>query len=100
VPHTVETLPDNTQDIAIPTLIPREQLTISYLYAPTLTFDQVNQGVKCDQGFARVFPVVVQRQRPRWFLIIGQVILLVGVGSVAYLVYRVARCAVLSCALR
>lgn len=98
VPHTVETLPNNTQDIVIPVLIPREQLTISYLYAPTLTFDQVNQGTKSDQGFAHWFPVNVQRQFPRWFNNVARVILLTGVGTVAYFLYRIVRCTLLRCA--
>jgi hypothetical protein len=92
VPHTVEDLP-RSHDIVIPTLIAGEQLTISYLYEPTLTFDKVNQGVKCDQGFAQVFPVVVQRQRPRWFHVIVRIIVLVGVGTLSYFVYQIIRCA-------
>jgi hypothetical protein len=99
VPHSVETLPDGSKDIVIPTLIPGEQLTISYLYFPPLTFAQVNQGIKCDQGFAHVIPVLLQRQFPRWFNYVVGAVLLAGVGVVAYFVYRVARCAFLSCAL-
>jgi hypothetical protein len=99
VPYNVETLPNGSQDIVIPNLIPGEQLTISYLYFPPLTYDQINQGIKCDQGFAHAIPVLLQRQWPRWVNRLAQFFLLAGVGVVAYFVYRAARCAFLSCAL-
>ena len=98
--HHVDTLPNGSQDIVIPILIPGEQITISYLYFPPVTYDQVNQGIKCDQGFAHAIPVVLQRQYPHWITRTAQLLLLVGVGSVAYIVYRIARCAFLACALR
>ena len=99
VPHNVETLPDGSRDIVIPILIPGEQLAISYLYFPSLTFDQINKGIKCDQGFAHAIPVLLQRQYPRWVNYVVQCLLLVGVGVIAYFLYRVTRCAFLSCAL-
>ena len=37
VPYQTENLPDGTRDIVIPTLVPGEEITISYLYFPPLT---------------------------------------------------------------
>jgi hypothetical protein len=56
-------MPRGRQDIVIPKLISGEQVTISYLYFPPMTFDQVNDGIKCDQGFA---PVLPRRIYPFW----------------------------------
>jgi hypothetical protein len=95
--HHVDTLPDGSQDIAIPTLVPGEQITITYLYFPPTTYAQVNQGIKCDEGFAQAIPVNIRRVFPRWWNVIAQLLFLVGVGTVAYFIYRIGRCAVLSC---
>jgi hypothetical protein len=88
LPYNVETLPDGTQDIVIPTMVPGEEVTISYLYFPPLTFAQVNAGIKCDQGFAQAIPVLLQRQYPRWLNLTSSVFTLVGMVAVIYLLYR------------
>ena len=38
----------------MPTLVPNEQVTISYLYFPPTTWKQINGPVKSDEGLARV----------------------------------------------
>jgi hypothetical protein len=88
VQHTVETLPDGSRDILIPTLVPGEEITISYLYFPPLTFGEVNAGIKCDQGFAQAIPVLLQRQYPRWFNLTAAALMFAGLVSVIYLTYR------------
>ena len=85
--HHVDTLPDGTRDIVIPTLVPGEQITISYLYFAPLTVGQVNSGIKCDQGFARAIPVLLQRQFPWWVNLIVGVLMIVGLVAVLYLLY-------------
>jgi hypothetical protein len=87
VVHRVELLPDGTKDIVIPTLIPGEQITISYLYFAPLTVGQVNAGIKCDQGFANAIPVLLQRQFPRWFNFIASVLMIAGLVAILYLAY-------------
>jgi hypothetical protein len=86
--HHVETLPDGSRDILIPTLVPGELITVSYLYFPPVTVTQVNAGIKCDQGFAQPIPVLLQRQYPRWFNRILAALILVGLVSVVYLAYQ------------
>ena len=87
VVHNVETLRDGSQDIVIPTLVPGEEITVSYLYFPPVIVGQVNAGVKCDQGFANQITVLLQRQYPRWFNRTVIALFLVGVVTVAYLIY-------------
>jgi len=86
--HSVQTLSDGSQDILIPTLVPGEEIAISYLYFPPVTFAGVNAGIKCDQGFAQAIPVLLQRQRPKWFSLTVDGLTLVGLVSLAYLIYR------------
>jgi hypothetical protein len=45
VQHHTEDLPSGGREIVIPTLVPGEQIIISYLYFPPVTFDQVNAGI-------------------------------------------------------
>lgn len=85
VVHNIETLPDGSQDIVIPALIPGEEITVSYLYFPPLVAGQINAGIKCDQGFANQITVLLQRQYPRWFNRTVIVLFFVGVVTVCYL---------------
>lgn len=89
--HHTEDLPDGSKEIVIPTLVPGEEITISYLYFPPVTVGQINSGIKCDQGFAQAIPVLLQRQYPRWFNATAAALMLIGLVALAYLVYHVLR---------
>ena len=52
--HTVQRREDGTAEVLFPTLVPNEQITITYLYPAPVTFNQINSYTKCDQGFAQV----------------------------------------------
>jgi hypothetical protein len=90
VAHRVEDLPGGGREIVIPTLVPGEQITVSYLYAPPLVYDQVNKGIRCDQGFAQEIPVLLLRQYPRWVNRIAGWLMILGMVTVAYGVYEFA----------
>lgn len=87
IDYRTEELPDGTRDIVIPTLVPGEEVTVSYLYFPPLTAAGVNAGIKCDQGFAQQIPVLLQRQYPKWFNRSVAALLFIGIVAVLYLVY-------------
>ena len=87
VVHNIETLPDGSKDIVIPTLVPGEEITVSYLYFPPVIVGQINAGIKCDQGFSNQITVLLQRQYPRWFNRTVITLFLVGVVTVCYLAY-------------
>jgi hypothetical protein len=95
--HNVEELPDGSKDIVIPTLVPGEAITVSYLYFPPVTVAEVNAGIKCDQGFAHVVPVLLQRQYPRWASLAAGCLTLFGFVSVVYLLYRAVAAVVRCC---
>lgn len=86
--HHIEDLSDGGREIVIPTLIPGEQITISYFYFPPTTVGQVNAGIKCDQGFAHQIPVLLQRQYPNWVNVSAALFVLIGIVSALYLIYR------------
>ncbi|MDP2761457.1 MAG: hypothetical protein Q8O64_13870 [Sideroxyarcus sp.] len=87
VVHHVEPLPNGCQDIVIPTLVPGEEITVSYLYFPPVVVGQINAGIKCDQGFANQITVLLQRQFSRWFNRTVIALVIVGIITICYLIY-------------
>src|SRR2546425_927663 len=53
VAYSVANLPSGGQEINFPSLVPKEQVTVSYLYFPPLIWNQINSYVKSDSGQAR-----------------------------------------------
>src|SRR5712692_7573779 len=85
----VEDLPGGGREIIIPTLVPGEEVTISYLYFAPVTFAQINAGIRSDQGFAHPIPVLLQRQYPKWFNFIAAALMLLGLISGVYVAFYV-----------
>lgn len=88
IAHTVEDVAGGGRDIVIPIMVPSEQITVSYLYVPPLTYSQINAGIKCDQGFAQPIRVLLQKQYPRWVNILVYFLLFVGLLAIIYLLYQ------------
>ena len=89
VQYQLEAVPNSGRDIVIPTIVPNEQLTISYLYFPPATYADVNSGVKCDEGFATQIPVLLQRQYPNWFNFTAATLMLLGIAALVYGLFEV-----------
>lgn len=91
VAHSVIDLADGAKEILIPSLVPSEQVTVSYLYFPPRTYAHINAGIRSDEGFAADIPVLLQRQYPKWTSIIGALLMLVGLGTLIYALVSVGR---------
>lgn len=70
-------------EILVPALVPNEQIMVSYLYFPPLTWHQINSYTKSDEGIARYLNVFPTPQPPRWLVrgFIG--VFYVGVVAIA-----------------
>ena len=90
IQHRLEEVPNSGKEIVIPTMVPNEQLTISYLYFPPVIYSEINAGVKCDEGIATPIPVLLQRQYPRWFNNFRVALTLVGLSALAYGFFELA----------
>jgi hypothetical protein len=66
IQYTVSTLPGGQQEIQIPSLVPKKQLTITYMYPAPLQWQQVNTHLEHDEGPVRVLNVLPTVQRPAW----------------------------------
>ncbi len=87
VEQHVEDLPGGGKEIVIPTLVPNEQVTISYLYFPPITWNQINGQIKSDEGLARVLQVLPTQQYPKWFNRLAAGLMLIGLITVIYVVF-------------
>jgi hypothetical protein len=74
------------EEIMFPVLVPGQQVTVSYLYFPPLTWRQINLPISSDEGMARVLNVLPTPQLPKWRLAVLWVLVFVGVITSLYLV--------------
>lgn len=88
VQYSIERNPEGAGEIVIPVLVPKEQVTISYLYFPPLLWSQINVNTKSDEGFAKIISVIPVPQ-PNKAVITG-VWTLVFVGA-SFLFYWLVR---------
>ena len=84
VDHDVNELPGGGREIVFPTLVPNEQVSVSYLYFPPITWDQINGSIKSDEGLAKVLQVLPTQQYPKWFNRLAAGLVLIGLIAVAY----------------
>lgn len=90
VQYTVEHTPGGSTDMVLPRLVPGEQITVSYLYFPPTTVNEINRGIKSDHGWASAIPVLLQRQLPKWLQRTLLVLTVIGVIVIIYLLYQFA----------
>ncbi len=95
VPYTVETLPDGSKDIVFPLLIPKQQITVAYLYPPPTVFTNVNTAVVCDSGGAQQVQMEVSKKMSTWasgflaaMLIVGMLTTMYGIVVFGVRVFR------------
>ncbi len=91
VKYQVSDLPSGGREILFPSLVPGEQVAISYLYFPPVTWDQINRLVKSDEGLAKVIRVIPMKQNPQWFIRLIAVFSFAGTISVLYVLVVLVR---------
>ena len=88
VEHTICRRPDGTGEIVIPVLVPKEQVTISYLYFPPLTYNQINAYTKSDDGFAKIINAISTPQPPKPVVWLVWALMFVGASFLVYWAVR------------
>ena len=92
VPFDVQNIPNSTgKEIVIPTLVPNEQITVSYLYFPPITYDQINTYTKSDEGFAKTIQVVPTPLPAKWAVKTIWVLIFIGVVAILYVSIYILR---------
>lgn len=76
IEYSVNELPGGGKELFFPTLIPKKEITISYLYFPPDTWANINTHIESDEGPAKKVHVLLQ-PKPKpvilkiiWFFII------------------------------
>ena len=90
VEYSVLNIPDGGAEIVIPTLRYGEEISISYLYFPPLTFQLINGPIRHSEGFAKGIAVLLQRQFPKWVQATVGVLMLAGLIAIVYLLLKLA----------
>lgn len=87
VQYQVLNLPNGGREILFPAVVPQKQITISYLYFPPVTWNQINTHVESDEGPVKVITVLPQPQYPRWFINTLRLLVYIGAVTTLYLIY-------------
>lgn len=90
VNYKIEINPEGAAEIVIPTLVPSEQVTISYLYFPPKTWNQINSYTKSDEGYAKIVNVIPVPQPSAPVLWLIRALIFIGASFVIYWVLRFA----------
>lgn len=77
-------LPGGGEEFEFESLVPGQQVTISYLYFPPLTVNLINMPIRSDEGMARALNVLPTPQPPIWWVRLFWLLALVGVVMVIY----------------
>lgn len=86
--YKIETNPEGAAEIVIPTMVPKEQVTISYLYFPPTTWHQINSYTKSDDGYAKIVNVIPMPQPLMAIQWASRGLILVGASFVTYWAMR------------
>ena len=87
IEHSVKDLPGGGKEVVIPKLVPKKQVTISYLYFPPLVWDQINTHLESDEGPVKVLNVLPTVQPSKWLITVLWILVGYGVIGVLYSVY-------------
>lgn len=84
----VENLPGGGVEIVFPRLVPNEQVSISYLYFPPTTWNQIHAGILHNEGFAKEVMALPTPQYPAWVLQVLRFLLILGLIALLYLIVK------------
>jgi hypothetical protein len=88
---TIEPLSNDGREIVFPIIVPKEEITISYLYSNPVTFDNVKPiYLKSDEGFAKILNAIPTPQPQKWVVRLAQFLMLAGISISVYFILKVS----------
>lgn len=84
VDYEIHELPGGGKEIVFPKLVPKKEVSITYLYFAPDTWDGVNTHIESDSGPAKVVTALLQVQPPNWYLNILRGLILLGLTTSVY----------------
>jgi hypothetical protein len=88
VQYSIETNPEGKSEIVIPTLVSKEQVTVSYLYFPPVTAGQINTYVKSDEGYSKAITVMPIPAPSKFTIALVGSLMFVGASFITYWLIR------------
>lgn len=84
--YEINELPSGGKEIVIHRITPKKEYTISYLYFPPVTYDQISSTIESDNGPAKIVNVQLQRIFPTWVNFVVGTSMLLGLILFLYIV--------------
>lgn len=84
VTHEVVKGPNESAEIVVPTLVPNEQVSISYLYFHPLYWNNINSYAKSDECLAKPINVIPSPQPKKALLYLIWLLVFVGASVLLY----------------
>ncbi|WP_186020351.1 hypothetical protein [Burkholderia gladioli] len=78
-------------EIVLPALVPGEQVLVSYLYFPPITWHQINAYTKSDEGSARYLNVLPTPQPPRWLVRVFLLFFYIGIIATTFTIISITQ---------
>lgn len=87
IEYSISSIQGSGEEIRFERLLPKQLITITYVYSPPLDFRQINTYVQSDESEAKLVPVLLNRQWPKWLSFIALLPLFVGSIVILYFAY-------------
>lgn len=89
--YSRNSLPNGGEELIIPRITPKQEYTISYLYFPPITVDQIKTTIESDSGLAKIVNVRLQQILPNWVNVLIASSMLFGIIAFVYLLFELGR---------
>ena len=89
--YEVKELPSGGKELVIPRITPKREYTISYLYFPPITYNQINSSIESDAGPAKIINVELQQIFPRWVKFLVGSSMILGLIAFIYIAIEIIR---------
>jgi hypothetical protein len=91
IEYEVRDLPGGGKEIAIPKIVPKKQITITYLYFPPLLWNQINTHLESDEGPVKILNVLPTVQLAKWLITILWILIGYGVIGGLYTIFEIIK---------
>lgn len=91
IEYQVQYLPGGGAELVFPTLVPNEQVSISYLYFPPIVYSQIHAGIRHSDGFATEVTALPTQLYPAWVIRSLWLLLVLGGAAALYMGFELIR---------
>jgi len=82
--HEIKNGPNDAAEILIPTLVPNEEVSITYLYFPPKTWNQINSYCKSEEGSAQAINVIPSPKLSKLVITLFWSMVFIGASTTLY----------------